>query len=102
MFGFVISHVAHSFIDHWDFAFQVRTAENSNEGTSIKVEVWEMPLSSFGAFTAQIPSPLSIGKIILKDGSQIPGCVCESYAIHNAVDITPLRSWRAFVKDNVV
>ncbi|CAF5132652.1 unnamed protein product, partial [Rotaria sp. Silwood1] len=79
----------------------VRTTENSNEGTSIKVEVWEMPLSSFGAFTAQIPSPLGIGKIILKDGSEIPGFVCESYAIHNAVDITQLRSWRTFVKDNV-
>ncbi|CAF3463072.1 unnamed protein product [Rotaria sp. Silwood2] len=50
----------------------VRTTKNIDEGTSIKVEVWEMPLSSFGAFTAQIPSPLSIGKVILKHGSQIP------------------------------
>ncbi|CAF0739906.1 unnamed protein product [Didymodactylos carnosus] len=80
----------------------VRTIEDNNEGSSIKVEVWEMPLSSFGAFTAQIPSPLGIGKIILKDGSQAPGFVCESYAIHNAVDITPLRSWRTFLKDSVI
>ncbi|CAF4890594.1 unnamed protein product [Rotaria sp. Silwood1] len=70
----------------------VRTKRNCKEGTSIKFEVWEMPLSSFCAFTAQIPLPLSIGKIILKDDSQIPGCGCESYATHNAVDITPLRS----------
>jgi len=63
-------------------------------GASISLEVWKMPLASFGAFAASIPSPLSIGKVELADGTEIPGFVCEAYAAEGAEDVTSAGGWR--------
>lgn len=63
-------------------------------GSSIDLEIWEMPLHAFGAFAASIPAPLGIGKIKLQDGSEVPGFLCEAYAASNAEDISSLGSWR--------
>ena len=61
---------------------------------SIGLELWEMPLSEFGAFVAGIPSPLGIGKVELEDGSEVPGFLCEACAAESAEDITDRGSWR--------
>ncbi|MFC5652030.1 allophanate hydrolase [Paenibacillus solisilvae] len=63
-------------------------------GASIELEIWEMPLASFGAFTASIPAPLGIGKVELADGTEVAGFVCEAYAAETAEDITALLGWR--------
>jgi allophanate hydrolase len=63
-------------------------------GTSIRLEIWEMPLHAFGFFAALIPSPLGIGKVELQDGSEVPGFICEAYAETGAEDITASGSWR--------
>ncbi|MCR8631640.1 allophanate hydrolase [Paenibacillus radicis (ex Xue et al. 2023)] len=63
-------------------------------GASIQLEVWEMPLEAFGSFAASIPAPLGIGKVELEDGSEVPGFVCEGYAIDGAEDITASGGWR--------
>ncbi|MFD0681810.1 MULTISPECIES: allophanate hydrolase [unclassified Paenibacillus] len=63
-------------------------------GASIRLEVWEMPLEAFGSFAASIPAPLGIGKVELEDGSEVPGFVCEGYAIDGAEDITASGGWR--------
>ncbi|ULL16123.1 allophanate hydrolase [Paenibacillus sp. H1-7] len=63
-------------------------------GSSIRLEVWEMPLASFGRFAASIPAPLGIGKVELADGSEVPGFVCEAYAAEGAEDITASGGWR--------
>ncbi len=63
-------------------------------GTAISVEVWEMPLESLGNFTTLIPSPLGIGKVELEDGSEVPGFICEGYAVARAEDISSLGGWR--------
>lgn len=64
-------------------------------GGAIDLEVWEMPLESFGAFTANIPGPLGMGKIELQDGTEVPGFLCEAYIMANAEDITSFGGWRA-------
>jgi allophanate hydrolase len=71
----------------------IKTAEG---GSSLPLEIWEMPLSAFGAFVAGIPSPLGIGKIELADGTEVPGFLCEGYAAadSNAEDVTELGGWR--------
>lgn len=66
-------------------------------GAEIAGEVWRLTPEAFGRFVAKIPSPLGIGKILLKDGSQVSGFLCEAYALHDAQDITALGGWRAFV-----
>lgn len=69
-----------------------------NEGGGpIALEVWELPLSNYGAMVAAIPAPLGIGRLELADGSWVQGFLCESYALENAQDITVLGGWRQFL-----
>ena len=49
-----------------------------------------MPLEAFGGFAAAIPAPLGIGKVELRDGTEVPGFVCEAYAAEGAEDVTAL------------
>ncbi|MGG4481942.1 allophanate hydrolase [Paenibacillus illinoisensis] len=72
------------------------------EGTSIDLELWSMPLSSFGSFTAAIPAPLGIGKIMLQDGRVVSGFICEASAAQNAVDMSHLGGWRNIVAGDAV
>ncbi len=64
------------------------------DGYSIRLEIWEMPLEEFGAFTAGIPAPLGIGKVELENGEEVSGFICEGYAALGAEDITSSRGWR--------
>ncbi len=67
------------------------------DGPGIKVELWALPPAAFGAFTAAIPAPLGIGKILLADGSSVPGFLCEGYALEGAEEITEFGGWRAYL-----
>jgi allophanate hydrolase len=68
--------------------------KKKSDGKAIEIEIWEMPLSSFGAFAALIPAPLGIGKVELQDGSEVPGFICEGYAAEDGEDISDAGSWR--------
>ncbi|MCF5706884.1 allophanate hydrolase [Pseudomonas syringae] len=65
-------------------------------GEHIEVEVWEMPLSQFGAFVAAIPAPLGIGSLQLADGQWVKGFICEPGGLEGALDITEFKGWRAY------
>ena len=67
-------------------------------GARIAIEVWEMPLSFYGSFVAQIPSPLGIGQISTFDNELIQGFLCESQAIEGSKDITAYGGWKAYLK----
>ncbi len=69
----------------------------SEGGEAIEVEVWSVPAEHFGSFAAGIPSPLGIGKVVLADGRQVSGFVCESIAIEGALDITAFKGWRPYL-----
>ncbi|URN95930.1 MAG: allophanate hydrolase [Candidatus Pristimantibacillus lignocellulolyticus] len=69
----------------------------NDQGGTISVEIWNMPLHSFGSFAAMIPAPLGIGKVELEDGTEVSGFLCEEYATEDAVDITDIGSWRALL-----
>nr|WP_319633390.1 hypothetical protein [Paenibacillus psychroresistens] len=68
--------------------------KQTSGGTAVLLEVWEMPLTSFGAFVASIPAPLGIGKVELEGGLEVPGFICEGYAAEGAEDISAIGSWR--------
>jgi allophanate hydrolase len=70
----------------------------TDNGCSIEVEIWKMPMERFGDFVAGIPAPLSFGKIELKDGEKTEGFLCEAYACRGAEDISRFGGWRAYVK----
>lgn len=67
-------------------------------GAAIEMEVWELPASEFGSFVAGIPAPLGIGTVVLEDGSQVQGFVCEAHATAQARDITHFGGWRDYLR----
>lgn len=71
---------------------------HSEDGAAIKVEVYELGMSEFGSFTAEVPAPLAIGTVTLSDGSSVKGFVAEPRATIGAEDITELGGWRAFIE----
>jgi allophanate hydrolase len=71
--------------------------KQSQGGAAIQMELWEMPLESFGGFAAAIPAPLGIGKVELDDGTEVPGFTCEAYAAEYSEEITHLGGWRAYL-----
>jgi allophanate hydrolase len=71
----------------------------SSGGVAIDVEVWEMPLEHFGSFVAGIPPPLGIGTVLLEDGGQVKGFICEGVAAEEgATDISHFGAWREYLK----
>ncbi len=70
----------------------------SEDGASIIVELWDIPVDQFGSFVALVPAPLGIGTLTLEDGREVKGFICEGAAVEGAKDITELGGWRAFIE----
>jgi allophanate hydrolase len=68
------------------------------DGGAIKAEVWTLDRAGFGAFIANIPAPLGIGAIRLKDGGSVKGFLVEAEAVKAAEDISRFGGWRAYLK----
>jgi len=83
-----------------DFAPPRPGMVRSDRGAAIAIEVWELPAERFGSFVDGIPAPLGIGTVMLEDGREVRGFLCESYAVQGARDITALGGWRAFVENS--
>lgn len=66
-------------------------------GAAIEVEVWELPPEGLGRLTAELPSPMTLGRVELSDGTTAPGFLCEPYALRGATDITVHGGWRAYL-----
>ena len=73
-----------------------------NQGSAIALEIWQLPVENYGKFVAGVPAPLGFGTLTLADGSLVQGFMCEAYATHNAIDISHLGGWRAFLSADVV
>ena len=63
----------------------------------IEIELWDVPMTAFGSFVAEIPAPLGIGTIETEDGAVVKGFICEGYALENAENITRFGGWRGYV-----
>ncbi|WP_061933354.1 allophanate hydrolase [Aureimonas sp. AU22] len=66
-------------------------------GPGIAVEVWRLSPAAFGRFVAAIPQPLGIGKLVLDDGSEVSGFLCEPAALDGATEITEFGGWRTYI-----
>jgi allophanate hydrolase len=69
----------------------------AESGAAIEVEVWEIPVGSFGSFVGGIPAPLAIGSVELEDGRRVKGFLCEAHATKEARDITEFGGWRKYL-----
>jgi len=70
---------------------------HSGEGAAIALEIYELDMTAFGSFVAEVPPPLAIGTVTLEDGSLVKGFVAEPRAVTDAEDITALGGWRAYI-----
>ncbi|WP_158380162.1 allophanate hydrolase [Candidatus Williamhamiltonella defendens] len=64
------------------------------QGATITVELWDIPLARFGEFVAEVPPPLGIGSLTLADGRIVKGFICEPVALQQALEITEFGGWR--------
>ena len=76
--------------------FRPGLIRDESAGQEIEVEVWSVPKSEFGSFVEGIPAPLGMGKVELKNGTWLPGFICEGYGITGAQEITKFKSWRSY------
>lgn len=67
------------------------------QGRTIALEVWRLPLDNYGHLVALVPAPLCIGTLELADGSRVQGFLCEGYATAGALDISQLGGWRGYL-----
>jgi allophanate hydrolase len=67
-----------------------------DSAASVEVEVWTLGPIEFASFVDQIPAPLVIGRVLLEDGSDVAGFLCEPIALEDAHDITEFGGWRAY------
>ncbi|MET1032557.1 allophanate hydrolase [Domibacillus tundrae] len=66
----------------------------NKNGSSIELELWEMPISELGSFVSLIPAPLGFGTIELEDGTHVQGFLCEASAAKDSEDISSLGGWK--------
>ena len=75
----------------------IRVGADDASAGAIEVEVWQLDAAAFGAFVDHVPAPLTIGRVVLADGSDVAGFLCEPVAARQAEDITALGGWRAYL-----
>ncbi len=63
------------------------------DGVAIAGEVWALPTTAIGALLAQVPAPLTFGKVKLEDGPCL-GFLVEAAGIVGAEDISRFGGWR--------
>ena len=73
----------------------LRVLEN---GCAIALEIWQLPIENYGKFVASVQSPLGFGTLTLADDSTVQGFLCEAYATLDAIDISHLGGWRAYLE----
>ena len=73
----------------------VRVAEGT-PGAAIELEVWALDPAAFASFVDAVPAPMCIGRVVLEDGRNVAGFLCEPVALEGATDITSYGGWRAY------
>ncbi|MBO1331776.1 allophanate hydrolase [Streptomyces sp. VRA16 Mangrove soil] len=70
----------------------------AESGAEIDTEVWRIPAAGLGHLLTALPRPMTLGRVTLKDGTELPGFLCEPEALTKAKDITPYASWRRYME----
>lgn len=68
-------------------------------GSSIALEVWSVPPVRVCDILLQEPPGLSVGKVLLHDGSTVLGVLAEPYICRNQREITSWGGWRSYMAE---
>lgn len=66
------------------------------DGISVALEVWNVPLAGLGVILSQEPPGLAIGKLTLDDGEEVLGVIGEPLTVEGKREITEYGGWRAY------
>ncbi|MFC5663913.1 allophanate hydrolase [Kitasatospora misakiensis] len=66
-------------------------------GGPIAGERWTLSPAALGRFLAALPSPMSLGRIELADGSWVLGFQCDPHTASTGTDITHHGDWRSYL-----
>lgn len=70
-------------------------------GSAIHVERWRLPAASLAVLAGRMPAVLALGRVLLADGSDVLGYVCDATVQtgahrHTVDDISEFGGWRAY------
>ncbi|UCC74428.1 MAG: glutamyl-tRNA amidotransferase [Gemmatimonadota bacterium] len=68
-------------------------------GTSVSLEIWELPVASVSTILQQEPPGLCIGKVMLSDGSEVLGVLGEAFLCEGQREITEFGGWREYLEN---
>jgi allophanate hydrolase len=63
-------------------------------GVAFEGEIWRMSAASLGEFMAVLPQPMMLGKVVLKDQTEVVGFGCSRIS---GTDISRFGGWRNFL-----
>jgi hypothetical protein len=66
-------------------------------GASVALELWDVPLAGLATILSNEPPGLSIGKVVLADGSIVLGVLGEPFLCEGQREITSFGGWRTYV-----
>jgi hypothetical protein len=65
-------------------------------GVAVSLEVWRLPMAGLGGLLLSEPAGLSIGKVVLADGSEVLGVLAEPWLLEGQKEITDKGGWREY------
>jgi hypothetical protein len=66
-------------------------------GTSVALELWEVPVAGLAKILLNEPPGLAIGKVVLQDGGVVLGVLGEPFLCEGQREITEFGGWRAYI-----
>ena len=69
----------------------------TGEGARVALEIWDVPADGIAQILLNEPPGLAIGKVLLDDGSIVPGVLGEPFLCEGQKEITALGGWRAYI-----
>ncbi|KAK0121902.1 hypothetical protein ONS95_010179 [Cadophora gregata] len=80
-----------------------RVSSGSNQGSSIELEVWNIPTMEVSKFSRSIPAPLFIGEVELADASWVHGfAFINDNPAAVSQDISHFGGWRNFLNNQTL
>ena len=91
--------------DHTDACYRIWSIDDRHpammrtpgEGTSVALEVWQVPAEGLASILLSEPPGLAIGKVVLRDGSIVLGVLGEPFLCEGKREITAHGGWRAYI-----
>jgi allophanate hydrolase len=70
----------------------------ADEGTAIGGELWLISTAMLGDLLASLPAPMALGRVTLKDDSEVVGFACAVDAWRDGEDISEYGDWPTYLE----